>query len=89
MWPAVTVATPGLADVHEAIVFVSSFEILSYVAVAPDVPPVINSPSVNAWAVSMFKCVNILISNKKCLYTADVKEPVANKLPVAVPELYS
>ena len=37
----------------------------------------------------MFKCVNILISNKKCLYTADVKEPVANKLPVAVPELYS
>ena len=44
----VAVTTPGFATVIPEIDLLSSFEILSYVALAPLVPPVTTSPSVNA-----------------------------------------
>ena len=63
---AVTVeVTPGLSvfviDVIATLVVV---EIDSTIPFAFEVPPVIVSPVVNAWSVVIFKCWNILISNK-------------------------
>ena len=64
-WP-VEFTTPGFATVilPEVIAFDVVVDKLSTVAVAPEVLPVIFSPVVNVVFDVIFKCVNILISNR-------------------------
>ena len=74
-WPSLNlllaVTTTGFACVAPVIVALSVVDIDWTVAVAPEVPPVTISPVVNDCAVKIFKCVNITISKRYCLYTAD------------------
>ena len=61
---ALLLILPGFATDIAPTAFVVTVDKLSTVAVAPEVPPVIFSPVVNEVFDVMFKCVNILISNR-------------------------